>query len=841
MALGDLGIAVGVGATLERSYSAAMGSSVKLLDRVGKSVDELQKRAARVQGVRRLQTELGKTQREARAATERAATLGREMRRTAAPTEQMQEALRGARGEAQRLNSRLERQSSALRGQRRALRLAGDAVRDLDARERQLGRTLEQQIRRRNRLQNALARREGALQARSQRRGQLLDAAALGATVFAPITGSVGAAIEFESVMADVRKVINFETPGQFREMGRDILNLSRRIPVVATQIGDIVAAAGQAGIARTELTRFTEDAAKIAVAFDISGAQAGSAMTGLRSIFKLNQDQALALAGAYNHLSNNMDATAADMLNIANRAGSTADLFGLSGQQVGALGATFLALKTPPEVAATGINALLTRLQTADKQTPKFQAALEDIGLSAEGLRDRIREDAQGALLEFLEAVGDADDVSGVLFDLFGQEYVDDITKLVGGLDQYRKALGLASSEEAGAESIQREYEERAKTRANDLQLLRNRFYRLGITVGDIFLPTVGDAVGVLGRMADVGASLAERFPGATKAIVGVTLGLVGMKVAAIAGGYAWTFVSGGIATAKAAALGIGPALGRAGGAIRTFGLAARVGAAATWLFSAALWANPITWVAAAIVGAGVLIWKYWQPLGAFFEGFGAGLLEAFAPLAPVGRVIGTVFSWVGRVFGTVFEWIGSLFTQTEASEEQMVSFGNAGRTVGKVIGGAFRILLKPVEAVVKGIGTVLEWLNLLPDEATDPAQVGDTVARPPGRRGRTRQTAAAAGVALAAATAAPDEGPTPPGAPPTAPGAVFGAAAAAAAPDEAPTPPGAVQKRYSFTVNVYSDSDPDAIAAAVRREIDELMRRDADEAGDAEYDSVS
>ena len=68
------------------------------------------------------------------------------------------------------------------------------------------------------------------------------------------------------------------------------------------------------------------------------------------------------------------MDAKASDLLNIANRAGSTAKLFGLSGARLNALGATFLALKTPPEVAATGINALLMKLSTADKQNERFQ-----------------------------------------------------------------------------------------------------------------------------------------------------------------------------------------------------------------------------------------------------------------------------------------------------------------------------------------------------------------------------------------------------------------------------------------------------------------------------------
>ena len=68
-------------------------------------------------------------------------------------------------------------------------------------------------------------------------------------------------AVAFESVMADVKKVVNFDTPDQFGQMSKDVLLMSTRIPMAADGIGAIVAAAGQAGIARDELLRFAEDA----------------------------------------------------------------------------------------------------------------------------------------------------------------------------------------------------------------------------------------------------------------------------------------------------------------------------------------------------------------------------------------------------------------------------------------------------------------------------------------------------------------------------------------------------------------------------------------------------
>ena len=71
------------------------------------------------------------------------------------------------------------------------------------------------------------------------------------------------AAIDFESNMADVRKVVDFDTPEQFKEMGNDIIEMSNYIPMAANDLAKIVAAGGQSGIAREDPTSFAESAAK--------------------------------------------------------------------------------------------------------------------------------------------------------------------------------------------------------------------------------------------------------------------------------------------------------------------------------------------------------------------------------------------------------------------------------------------------------------------------------------------------------------------------------------------------------------------------------------------------
>ena len=363
----------------------------------------------------------------------------------------------------------------------------------------------------------------------------------------------------------------------------------------------------------------------------DMGGAEAGEAMTGMRTIFKLNQDEVKKLGDAYNYLDNNMDTTAKDLVQIANRAGSTADLFGLSGQQLGALGATFKAMKTPTEAAGTAINAMLMKLATADKQGDKFTTALSGIGLSAEGLKEAIEEDAQGALLTFLEAAKGSDDVMGTLSDLFGMEYSDDVSKLVNGLDQYKKALSLVSHETTYTGAMQKEYEERAKTTANQLQLLGNQATRLGVTLGGVLLPPINWIAGKLGVVADGLTHMSNQFPILTNVVVGATVGLIGLKIAMIGGSFIASAFAGGITTLKLVML--------------TASNAIKVITAAQWAWNVALNANPIGLIVggiAAVAGGAYLLYKKWDVVVEWFNKALGG--------------IGKAFSWIGDTWNSIF-----------------------------------------------------------------------------------------------------------------------------------------------------------------------------------------
>jgi TP901 family phage tail tape measure protein len=336
--------------------------------------------------------------------------------------------------------------------------------------------------------------------------------------------GPLNAAIEFQSVMADVNKVANF-TAQEYGEMSSALVDMSKRVPMAASALGEIMASAAQAGIAKEDLVAFTEDAAKMGVAFGISAREAGDAMAGLRSIFQIGQADAVLLGDAVNHLSNSMNATAGDILGFLNRAGSIGKMAGMTQQQVAALGATFIDLKTPPEVAARAFNALAMNLSNASKSTKSAEAAFKALGLSGEGMEQAFRQDAAGAVLTLLDAVKKSSNPIGHLTDIVGQGFADDIAKLADGNEKLRAALGMVGDRANYAGSMLEEYETRSNTVQNSLQILRNRLEAVKLKLGNLSLPVFGTLVNAISAVV----GWISRLPAPLYAAAALVAGLAG------------------------------------------------------------------------------------------------------------------------------------------------------------------------------------------------------------------------------------------------------------------------------------------------------------------------
>ena len=567
-------------------------------------------------------------------------------------------------------------------------------------------------------------------------KGQWQGALAAAGTLILPVKVS----IEFESAMADVKKVVNFDTPQQFKEMERDILKMTRTIPMAGKDIAAIVAAGGQSGVSRENLTGFAEKAAKMGVAFDMAAGQAGESMATLSNVLQIPIPKIGTLGDAINHLSDNANSKAADIVNVLTRVGSDIKQLGMTENQGAAWGSTFLSMGKAPELAAQAMKGMITSMSVMKAGGAKKELAA--LGLTTKEFAAAMDKDANRAMLNLLDRVKQLPKAEQfpMLLKMFGQNYADDAMMLANNVGEYNRQLALLEERDASGNlkylgSMQREFTNRTATTANQIQIFKNGISELGIRLGSIVLPAVNAFLSKCIMLTSMISNWTEKHPVLTKGIVGTAASLLAFKVGmfgamvivnrARAGILA---LKGGLLSLKATAvlirtvmqggLALSDVPGTLGTVMRGFAAARTVIAGFGLSSLVALW--PVVLAVAAVAAVAFVIYKYWKPLKAFFAGFWEGLTKGLEPLTPlfdafVGTLSG-IWTAVQPYLQPVLDWFGDFFNLTQAGEGNARSWGES---VGSALASVVNTVVSVGTMIVDGWRMIFDGIFSLADSA--------------------------------------------------------------------------------------------------------------------------
>lgn len=558
-----------------------------------------------------------------------------------------------ARAEAahKRLMAVQKSQSKELTGMAQEFNKAGIQMDRLNEEESDLKNKIHLTTMELNKQKEALGKHEAAqknYEKMQQRMGKANELAKKGLMITgagaAALAVPVKLSIDFESAMADVKKVVDFDTPQQFKQMENDIISMSKRLPMAAKDIAAIYAAGGQSGIAKNELTQFAETAVKMGVAFDITAEESGQAMAEMRTAFKMSQSEVTTLADKINYLGNNTPAAAKGIMDIVQRIGPLGEVGGFASGSIAALGATIRGMGVAEEVAATGIKNMMLALVAGESATKGQHNAYIELGMDAKKVAQDMQKDAEGTTLSVLKAISKMDKYkqAAMLKELFGSESLGSISPLLTNMKALEDNLGKVADKQKYAGSMEKEYAARAATTANNIQLAKNQMAALGITIGNVLLPGVNSMIGSFNTVMSKVQAWAQANP-----VLAGTLTKIAVGAIAIVGGLSALSI-GAIAI-------FGPMMmvGRAFGAVA---LAAKG-------MSMALLTNPITWIVLAIAGAAFLIYKNWAPISAFFVGIWNTIKTAFN--GGIKGISALIINWspIGlfyMAFAKVLSWFG-------------------------------------------------------------------------------------------------------------------------------------------------------------------------------------
>ncbi|OSN07203.1 phage tail tape measure protein [Lonsdalea britannica] len=667
------------------------------------------------------------------------------------------------------------------------LKTGSSATEQISRRTGEYNRQLSEQQRRLSAVSRAQGNYARAKERRDSLTSGGMKAMVAGAVTVAPVVKSVSSYANMENSMKDVAKQVNAlrdangQRTAQYYDLQKVIKAASETLPMEngAQDYAALVAGGARMGVSndddpwekqKADLIGFANTAAMAATSFELPAGELAESLGKIAGLYKVPTQNIEQLGDALNYLDDNAKSKGADIIDVLQRVGGVADK--LDYRKAAALGSTFLTLGAPAEIAASATNAMVRELSIATTQGKNFTDGLNKLGLSASKIQKAMPVDAMGTIITVLEAAKklSPDQQTSVLTQIFGKEFGDDAAKLANNLPELYRQLQLVNGE-ASKGSMRKESDiNKDSVSAQYLiakSAMNNSFSSLGETLR-------GPAMSVIKYVTEITQRFrawAEANPAVVAslmkaaAIIGVTLATLGalalaagsvlVPMAALrlsltllsgAGGFsglvniagkAFSFINGGffglMNVARSAtglvsggfsgiATVVRAALGAMTGNFTGLATIAR-GAISFMSGGFTMLLSPVGLIAAAIIGAGLLIWKYWEPLKAFFSGYFDGLVTGLAPVREAFAGLSPVFDGIGNAISGVWNWFKSLLEPVNASAETLNKCTEAGQTFGLIVGSAISIVLSTVTKVAEGIGWLLKKLGAIP-EATNAAK---------------------------------------------------------------------------------------------------------------------
>ncbi|QDK32552.1 phage tail tape measure protein [Sphingomonas sp. IC081] len=647
-----------------KSITGASSAARRDLAKTGEELKRLDALQKQVGSYKAKESRFGDDTRAYQQATQRMAELRTQLQATENPTKKLSKEFAQAERQAAALATKLDAGGAELQQLASKLSAAGIDVAQLASHENRLAdktaeanRALRQQTAQLDKVNQAKRNSDKLNEVSAKASGMGLGMIAGGAAMGAPVVNATKQAMSLESAMADVSKVTNMTGP-QIAQMSDDFLDMSEKIPMAASELATIAAAAGAAGVGmdkfgnalpdqRKQLEEFTNDAAEMGVAFDMTADVAGETMAKWRTAFELPQEGVRSLGDKVNALTNTFGGKAANVTDIITRIGPLGKVAGLAAPQIAALGSTLDSIGVPSEVAATGIKNTMLALTKGEAATKSQQKAFEALGLQATDVGKRMQKDAAGAIVDVMERIGklSPDQQSGILTQLFGSESVAAIAPMLTNLDGLRQRLALVGDAGKTAGSMHGEFLNRIATTEGATGLAANAVNGLNIKLGQALLPTVVAISRKVSAAAGAVRGWAQQYPTVAKGIM-LFLG-VGSGLLIVLGGLALAFAAVTAAAAPLATL-----------------MGITVGVLLGWVVA-------IVAAIAAVAAAAYLIYSNWDAIAAWFGSLWEGiknavssafsfLVEAFLNFTPLGLLMQAFAPALGYLRSLNFTEIG-------------------------------------------------------------------------------------------------------------------------------------------------------------------------------------
>lgn len=418
------------------------------------------------------------------------------------------------------------------------------------------------------------------------------NAALIGAAIIAPMVVFANEAVKFEKSMSNISTIIDTQTESM-EDMGERVLELSQKLPVPIEELTSSLYDIRSAGISAENQFEVLEQSAMLASAGLASTEQATDITTSALNAFAA---EGLSAAQTTDILFKSVQFGKTTIGELSQAFGATAPIISSANVELHDFMAATSALTTLGTPAAQAQNQLKAAIVSLQKPSAEMEQVFKKLGVTSE---KELFDKFDGIGGGFMAVSGAIEEMGlNTAKTWRSTEALAGVMSLTGATNEtYLTTLEAMTD---GTNSLNGAFEKQSETSAAQMQIAKNNFKSLSITLGNVLLPLINDLIrSVMPMVKSFG-----RWAKNNKQLLGTI-----MKVAASIAGLA--FLVSGIAFAVA---GFTKLIGLARFALVAFNIVTKGAAIAMKLLNAAWSISPIGLIVAGVTALGGAIYMLTQ-----------------------------------------------------------------------------------------------------------------------------------------------------------------------------------------------------------------------------------
>lgn len=691
-------VSISIGAKLGSTFKNSFTTADKQLSKLGATIKSVEGKAAQIEAYKQQSRALNQVGQAYKEARERLNRFKQEMNTVGVPTKNLSQNIKKAEKNFDKAKTTFQTVGRQTREMGSALRQAGIDTRSLTQETNALGKSLNTLKARQAQVQRIDNAKAANLAKRSSMRSQMFDAVALGTALY----GTIKPAVDFEFAMAKVGAITSEAADSQgFKSLTELARELGRTTQYTSAQAAEAMQFLGMAGFNTQQILKATPAALNLAIAGNMDLGRTADIASNILTGFGIKAEETtrvtdvLAQAARTTNVDVSMlGETMKYAAPVAAAVGGTleetavlAGVLGDAGIQATMSGtmlrAAYLRLAAPVGKGAKVLEKMRKELHLTAEEMPDVakQAAYTQAHLTQMGVKIFDSNGKMRSMIDILRdmnvALKDASDEEklSAVKAIFGDRAAPGALNIFKSIQTMRldEVLDKINHSQGAAQ----EMADRMKATTYGAFLeLKSALESISISFGSVLLPTLAKTMRTFAGWANSVSKWAEEHPNVSKVIGYTVIGLISLKVAAIAVGYAFTFaaspvlsVLGLIANFRAARamaqlsaykngiLGIGTGFKELGKAV---GILFKGSFSVLKFLGTVISKHPIIFAITAIAAGALLIIKYWEPIKAFFvnlwEGLSAGAQKVWEKIKKVTEPIAKLKQAVGSVWNKLF-----------------------------------------------------------------------------------------------------------------------------------------------------------------------------------------